>query len=126
MGQTQREAVAEEKHKPWSFFVVLHAPAGPGPGVPGSAGSQAGQAWGPSPRRASRCAEVPGAHGVEPHRVPTGKEPQAWKLASQRPNWLTLIFFSMQRTSCKPSKNSDHLTGRTTSSAQKLLFKIAY
>lgn len=79
VGQTQREAVAEGKHKPRSFFVVLHSPAGPGPGVPGSAGSQAGQPWSPNPRRAYRCAEAPGARDVELDRVPAGERTSGMK-----------------------------------------------
>lgn len=66
--------MAEGKHKPRSFFVVLHSPAGPGP-----AGSQAGQPWGPSPRRAYRCAEAPGARDVELDRVPAGERTSGMK-----------------------------------------------
>lgn len=47
--------------------------------MPGSAGSQAGQPWGPSPRRAYRCAEAPGARDVELDRVPAGERTSGMK-----------------------------------------------
>lgn len=73
MGQNQREAVAEGKQEPSSYFAVLRFPSGPGPGMPGSVGRQAGQPWGPRPRSSHCCPEVPGARDVERDRVPTGK-----------------------------------------------------
>lgn len=67
--QNRREA--EGKHKLSSYFMVLHFPSGPGPGVPGSVGWQAGQPWGPRPTSTHSCAEVPRACDVEQDRVPT-------------------------------------------------------
>lgn len=71
MGQNQRESVAEEKHKPSIYFMVLLFPSGPGPGMPGSVGKQDSQPWYPRPRGTHCCAEVPGACDVEHDRVPT-------------------------------------------------------
>lgn len=104
--------------------MVLHSRDGPG--VAGSAGSQAGQARGPSPRCAYCYAEVPGARDVQQDRAPAVERTPDMKTGELETNWLTPMFSSVQRTRCKPGKNPDHLMGRTTSSAQKLLFQVAY
>lgn len=126
MGQTQREAVAEGSTSPtaslWCCILLMDQD----------------QVW--QVQQAARLAR----HEIPVPEVLTAmlrllelvmcsrtglllwKEPQAWKLVSWRPNWLTPTFSSVQRTTCKPGKNSAHLMGRATSSAQKLLFQVAY
>ena len=124
MGQNQREPVAEGKRKPSSYFVVLRFPSGPGPGMPCSVGKQASQPWGARPRGIHRSAEVLRFLELMTWRgtgFPLWQEPHARNFMSRRPHRLRPIFFNVQRTSCKLGKYSDHLTDRTTSSAQNLL-----
>lgn len=115
VGQNRREAVAEGKHKPSSYFAVLYFPSWTGPGMAGSVGRQT---TGPQSLRYSPLCWGSCSWDRE---FPLWQEPHPRNFVIWSPNRLRIIFFTVQRTSCKLGIYSDHLMDRSIRSAQNLL-----
>lgn len=135
-GANPKGSCGWRKHKPCSFFVVLHSPDRQDQEWQVQQAARLARHGGPVPDVLTAMLSLlelmvwsrTGLLLWKEHQVFLNlrfrKEPL--QLVSWRPNRLTPIFFCVQRISCKPGKNSDHLMGRTTSSAQKLWFQVAY